>query len=135
MTELERIAPLFAGWEETMIWSCLQGVMGRAVWNESRTSAAIISGDFSFMAGKPDVELLRQVPGPLIVPRTEDWNPLIERFYGVRAIRETRYAILKEPDVFDQEKLARFAASLPTGYEMRMIDEALVRVLLAEEWA
>ena len=43
MNDLEKIAPLFAGWEETMIWSCLQGVMGRAVWNQGRTAAAIIS--------------------------------------------------------------------------------------------
>ena len=26
MVKLERVAPLFAGWEETMIWSCLQGL-------------------------------------------------------------------------------------------------------------
>lgn len=109
--------------------------MGRAVWNKSRTSAAIISGDFSFMAGEPDEGLLRRVPGPLIVPRTEDWFPLIEYVYGARAIRETRYAILKEPEIFDRKKLERFAASLPTGYEMRMIDEELVPVLLAEAWS
>ena len=24
----EQVESLFAGWEETMIWSCLQGVMG-----------------------------------------------------------------------------------------------------------
>ena len=24
----ERIKELFAGWQETMVWSCLQGVMG-----------------------------------------------------------------------------------------------------------
>ena len=68
MPDLEKIAPLFAGWEETMIWSCLQGVMGRAVWNQGRTAAAIISGDFSFLAGEPDETVLRRVPGPLLVP-------------------------------------------------------------------
>lgn len=135
MTDLERIAPLFDNWEETMIWSCLQGVMGRAVWNESRTAAAIISGDFGFLAGEPDGALLRRVPGPLLVPQNEAWSMLIERVYGDRAIRETRYAILKEPDVFDRERLARFAASLPAGYEMRQISEELVPVLLAEEWS
>ena len=31
MVKLERVAPLFAGWEETMIWSCLQGCMGYAI--------------------------------------------------------------------------------------------------------
>ena len=135
MTDLERIAPLFAHWDETMVWSCLQGVMGRAVWNGSRTAAAIISGDFGFLAGEPDEELLRRVPGPLLVPRTGDWFPLIERVYGVRAVRETRYAILKEPDVFDRAKLARYAASLPTGYVMRQIDRDLVPVLLGAEWS
>lgn len=135
MTDLERIAPLFAHWDETMVWSCLQGVMGRAVWNGSRTAAAIISGDFGFLAGEPDEELLRRVPGPLLVPRTGDWFPLIERVYGVRAVRETRYAILKEPDVFDRAKLARYVASLPTGYVMRQIDRDLVPVLLGAEWS
>ena len=28
--EKNRIADLFAGWEETLIWSCLQDCMGRA---------------------------------------------------------------------------------------------------------
>ena len=60
---------------------------------------------------------------------------MIEQVYGDRAVRETRYAILKEPDVFDREKLARFAASLPAGYEMREITEELVPVLLAEVWS
>lgn len=118
-----------------MIWSCLQGVMGRAVWNESRTAAAIISGDFGFLAGKPDEGVLRRVPGPLLVPRSGDWFPLIERVYGGRAVREVRYAILKEPDIFDRAKLSRIAASLPEGYEMRRISEELVPVLLAEEWS
>ena len=135
MTDLDRIAPLFEGWEEAMIWSCLQGVMGRAVWNESRTAAAIISGDFGFLAGEPDGELLGQVPGPLLVPRTEAWSRLIERVYEDRAVQETRYAILKEPDVFDREKLSRFAAAVPEGYEVRQISEELVPVLLAEEWS
>ena len=67
MTDLERIAPLFDGWEETMIWSCLQGVMGRAVWNGSRTAAAVISGDFAFLAGEPDGELVRQAAGAILL--------------------------------------------------------------------
>jgi len=135
MRDLEKIAPLFDHWEETMIWSCLEGVMGRAVWNESRTAAAIISGDFGFLAGEPDGELLGHVPGPLLVPRNEAWSTLIEGVYGDRAVRETRYAILKEPDIFDREKLARFAAAVPDGYEVRRISEDLVPVLLAKEWS
>ena len=129
MTDLDRIAPLFEGWEEAMIWSCLQGVMGRAVWNGSRTAAAIISGDFAFLAGEPDGDLVRQAAGAILVPRTAEWHPVIEGVLGDRAVRGTRYAIRKEPGVFDRKRLEAFAAALPAGYQLRKIDEELVPVL------
>lgn len=135
MTDLERIAPLFDGWEETMIWSCLQGVMGRCTANDAGTAARIESGDFCFLAGEPDAALLRSVRGPILVPRTKAWSKLIEDVFGERAVRETRYAILKEPDGFDRAKLEAYAAALPEGYALRMIDEELVPVLLGEEWS
>ena len=135
MTDLERVAPLFDGWEETMVWSCLQGVMGRAVSNADGSAGWIAHQDFTFLAGRPDEALLAKAGGPILVPRTEDWHPLIEAFFQDRAIRETRYAIKKKPDAFDREKLERFAAALPEGYTLRLIDEELVPVLLAEPWS
>ena len=135
MTDLERIAPLFEGWEETMVWSCLQGVMGRAAWNESRTAAMIASGDFCFLAGAPDESLLRQARGPILVPRTPDWRPLIEAVFGDRAVPELRYAIRKEGDIFDRKRLRGFIEALPAEYRLRQIDEALVPALLAEDWS
>ena len=39
MVKLERVAPLFAGWEETMIWSCLQGCMGHAIADQEEAYA------------------------------------------------------------------------------------------------
>ena len=135
MTNLERIAPLFEGWEETMVWSCLQGVMGRAAWNGAGTAAMIASGDFCFLAGEPDEDLLRRAGGPILVPRTADWRPLIEAVFADRAVLETRYAIRKEGDIFDRERLRGFAAALPAGYRLRQIDEALVPALLAESWS
>ena len=133
--EMRQIAPLFEGWEETMVWACLQGVMGRALASGSGRSAVLVQRDFCFFAGEPDSALVRQVEGPILVPRTEDWHPVIEEALGDRAVRESRYAIRKEPGVFDREKLAALAAALPAGYEMRQIDEALVPALLAEEWS
>lgn len=118
-----------------MIWSCLQGVMGRAVWNGSRTAAVIISGDFAFLAGEPDVEMVRQAAGAILVPRTPDWHPVIERVLGDRAVRGIRYAIRKEPGAFDRERLKGFVSALPAGYRLRQIDEELVPVLLAEGWS
>ena len=64
MTCLQDIAPLFAGWEETMVWSCLQGVMGRAEANADGSAAMIVNRDFVFLAGKPDPALLAKASGP-----------------------------------------------------------------------
>ena len=130
-----RLSELFDGWEETMIWSCLQGVMGRGEVNASGDAGLIVNRDFSFLTGKPDRALLQKAPGPILVPRTEVWRPLIEDLYGPRAVRETRYAIRKEPEVFDRERLESVVKALPAGYELRMIDEDLVPTLLAEEWS
>ena len=60
----ESVAPLFAGWQETLIWSCLQGVMGHLYVTsvQNPVSAAAMLGDFCFLAGKPDKELLLQKP-------------------------------------------------------------------------
>lgn len=135
MTELERIAPLFAGWEETMVWSCLQGIMGRGEANGDGTAGRVVSGDFTFLAGKPDRRLVETSPGPILVPRTEDWNGMIERVYGERAVREVRYAIKKEPGIFDRKRLEGFVSALPEGYALRLIDEELVPVLLSEDWS
>ena len=135
MTELNKLAALFAGWEETMVWSCLQGVMGRGETNPAGDAGVISVQDFSFLAGRPDRALLERAAGPILVPRTEDWRPLIEETFGSRASRETRWAIRKEPDVFDRARLEGFVRALPAGYELREIDEALVPVLLAEDWS
>ncbi len=135
MTDWERLTALFDGWEETMVWSCLQGVMGRAMWNEGVTAGLIASGDFCFLAGEPDRALLARAAGPILAPRTPDWHPLIEAYFGPRAIPETRYAIKKEPGIFDRRRLEALAAALPAGYELRLIDEAMVPVLLAQAWS
>lgn len=135
MTILEQIAPLFDGWEETMVWSCLQGVMGRAEANRDGTAAMIVHQDFTFLSGRPDQALLARAPGPILVPRTADWSGPIEALFGERAVKEPRYAIKKEPDVFDRRRLEQLAAALPEGYSLRLIDEELVPVLLEEAWS
>ena len=59
-----RAAALFADWEETIIWSCLQGIMGEIYVDDvdRPTSAKAVLGDFAFFAGKPSEELvLREV--------------------------------------------------------------------------
>ena len=59
---MEKIAPLFAGWEESLIWSCLEGCMGEA-WADNENhpvSARILLADFCFFAGKPNQQLVAE---------------------------------------------------------------------------
>lgn len=135
-------APLFEGWEETLILSCLQGVMGDIYTDspENPSSAMALLTDFAFFAGVPNEELVRFKPEGypknylLMVPRTEDWCPVIERCRAGQCRRISRYAIKKEPDVFDREKLRKMADTLPEGCRVRPIDEELYRYAGETGW-
>lgn len=150
-----KAAPLFEGWQESMIWSCLQNVMGKVYADspEHPVSAMALLADFCFFAGKPDAELVRcwselcaanaaagsaaQDTQPadtskslssrfvIMVPQTCGWGELIESCYKEKAKKITRYAIKKEPDIFDRAKLQAAADTLPDGYTLKMMDENL----------
>lgn len=131
-----RASPLFRGWEETMIWSCLQGVMGHIYVDsfEHPVSAMAYLGDFRFFAGKPNRELTlyglkaaeAQKYDPawcIMTPRDAGWAALIEDCYGKRAKKVTRFATKKDPDTFDKKKLVEAVETLPDGYVLRQIGE------------
>lgn len=83
----DKIAKLFDGWEEALIWSCLQGCMGRLFANdeENPTAAMAEVGDFCFFAGIPDKTVFGCLEGAkLLVPQTEEWERLIEVRFGNR---------------------------------------------------
>ena len=134
-------AHLFRGWQETMIWSCLQGVMGQIFADEPQhpSAAAAVLGDFCFLAGKPDRELAMYVCRGreflIMVPqRGSGWADLIKTCYGQRAAEVVRYAFRKEPDVFDAGKLRSFVAALPEAYTMKQMDEPLFHYCRENEW-
>ena len=53
---ISKAAALFHGWDEALIWSCLQGHMGNMLLDhdENPASAVIDIGDFCFFAGEPN---------------------------------------------------------------------------------
>ncbi|MBQ3487764.1 MAG: GNAT family N-acetyltransferase [Clostridia bacterium] len=130
-----KAAPLFAGMEDSMIASCLQGMMDSRIYvtdPEAPRSAMAHLADFAFLAGAPDRALVEGKPQGFVVmvPPDEAWAQLIEDcFPGVE--RWTRYAIKKDT-TFDRAKLETLAASLPAGYEMRRIDGDLYDKCLNE---
>lgn len=122
--DVAKVVPLFDGWQETMIRSCLQGIMGRVLVTDRKNpgSALAFAGCFGFYAGEPDRELVANRPGGLVImtPQNENWARLIEDCFP-SAKRVTRYATKKDT-VFDKILLHREAESLPSGYELRRID-------------
>lgn len=132
-------AELFAGWEETFVYACLQGVMGWVFADDPvrPRSACAFLGGFAFFAGEPDRELIETKPaGALIlVPRDESWEQLIEECLP-QARRVTRYAIRKDTR-FDRERLESFVRCLPQGYALcpidgRLYDQCLENPLTAD---
>lgn len=137
MAKQHMLAPLFEGWQETMIWSYLQGHMGYALTDneEAPTAAQIVVGDFCFFAGEPNAALAEQAAAPLLIPRDDAWCQVIESVWGDRVQKAQRYAIQKEPGVFDTEKLGQYAASLPDGYTISRIDEEIYNQVLKNDWS
>lgn len=50
LEQAQKAESLFDGWQETMVWSCLQGAMGKMYADslESPASAMVLLGDFAF---------------------------------------------------------------------------------------
>ncbi len=127
MEDTSRVKGLYEGWQETLITSCLQKVMGRIfVTDLSEPASALASvGCFGFFAGRPDRELVKSRPEgfSLLVPRDRQWAELIEAACP-DAKKVTRYAIRKDTR-FELHTLKKNLLLLPDGYELKEIDAEL----------
>lgn len=136
-----RAASLFGGWPETILWSCLQGVMGVVYGDDPAAprSAAAMLGDFCFLAGEPLADLAAQAlegrETRILIPRDGCWEPAILQTFGSRAAPITRYATRKDPAAFDVPRLRILASGLEKSYTIRIIDEDLYYMCKKEAWS
>lgn len=143
ITRPEITAPLFGEWEETIIWSCLQGIMGSIYADDpsAPASAMAMLGNFAFLAGKPNAELTAFKPEEcrqtymILVPGNKDLEHMILHVFGGRAFVISRYAIKKEPDCFDRQYLESIVSSLDKDCDLRLIDEPLYHMCASEPWS
>ena len=90
ITDTNNVSSLFDKWDETLIWSCLQGIMGKIYADNSNTPTAAMAmvGDFTFFAGKPNKELVSYKPTwctqnfMIMIPQNKFWENAIIDFYG-----------------------------------------------------
>ena len=125
LDDVSKVKALFEGWEETLVYSCLQKVMGKVFVtdeDEPKSGMAFV-GVFAFLAGEPDKELITEGKPDgfvIMIPQNEAWAALIEECYP-DSIKRTRFAIKKDTN-FDREFLSSIVSGLPEGYELRTID-------------
>ncbi|WP_310602900.1 GNAT family N-acetyltransferase [Anaerosporobacter sp.] len=143
LDDTKKAEKIFGDWQETSIWSCLQNVMGEIYvddLNEPQSAMAILA-DFCFFAGKPNDELVMYKPEScsndfiIMVPRDDEWAKRIASNYGEKAKEVTRYAIKKEANVFDKDKLEEIVHSLQSGYALKLIDEDIYNWCMQNNWS
>lgn len=143
LNEKKQMERFFRNSGNTFIWSCMQGIMGRIYARNCKEpeAAMAVLGDFTFFDGIPDRELAEFQPEEakeefrILVPPNREWERLIETCYGAQAEKIVRYAIKKEPHIFDREKLKKAVEGLPGEYELCSMDEALYRQCGMQEWS
>lgn len=133
---LEKAAALFSGWSDTLIVSCLHGVMGKVF--VCGDAAAAYLGDFSFYTGTPCEELLDFKPNPengfvIMVPGSPEWAAMLEKHYGSRAKKITRYAIRKDTR-FHRAHLEKLKTQLPSGFTLELLGEDVFDYCQANVW-
>lgn len=135
------LMPLFGPWEETMLYSCFQGVMGKLYADSSLAPRWALAelGDFAFLAGAPCEEAVRH---PLfsrafciLTPQSEAWSQAIETVWDRQARAVWRYATRKDPDAFDPGVLLQAENSLPAGFTLREMDESLYHACRSALWS
>lgn len=133
----KKVEALFNGWEETMIYSYLQGCMGECYIDniENPQSAQICIADFCFFAGIPNIEFVKNIQNDfvIVVSQNKEWANLIKQVYGQRATLRERYALKKENNIFNQAYLENLVTKLQPCFEIRMIDESLYHQILSSE--
>ena len=145
---MEAAALLFGEWPETILWSVLQKKMGRMYVDNPvcPQSAAAVLGDFVFLAGHPDSNLIQftaELTYPLdmciLMPQNRAWEQEIEAALGEKAKKVTRYATHKSmADLQNPENLARLekmASAVPEHFKIVPFDEEIFEIAREEYWS
>ncbi len=134
LADTSKVTHIFEGWNETLIYSCLQKVMGKIFVTdpECPKSAMAYVGCFAFYAGEPDREIVINKPKGFVimVPQDPVWEACIEECFPT-AKKMVRYAIKKDTQ-FDKDMLRNMVAELPDGYELKEIDENIYDMCLPD---
>lgn len=139
LNDTTKVIKLFDNWEETMIWSCLQNIMGDIYVDnlQNPKSAVAVIGDFVFLAGIPQEEFLTynyHKKFMIMVSQSQEWEKQIREHYGKQAKKIMRYALKKDTQ-FDMKYLEKIVSQLPSKFSLKIIDEKLYHYCKEHSWS
>lgn len=142
----DAIRALFAGFDDSMILSCFEGVYGE-LWCDDESSpatAVIVSGDFLYLAGKPAfadevMAFAKGKPHAVFVPSCEGWFDILNAACGNKLIKVSRYRMHIPESGFDRRRIEQILDSRDVlsiyGCELYPIGEREYAKCLTSDWA
>ena len=147
--QMNLIAPLFDGIEDSMVKACLQGYMGNAyvVTLDGPEAALIVSGEYSFFGGDPNSGEAEIIARSLFkVNQSEstigifaddkpDWEKRLMSVWENHPVAVPRFGIAQKDYDFDLDFLQKFVDAMPEGFVLARFNEDLYHQAMQEEWA
>lgn len=141
----ESAAQLFEGWQETLIWSALEGAMG-CIWalGEQPKAALCQTGDFLFLAGSAEEPETRRLLEcwqeeksgfEIITPKDHCCGAMIEEIFGTKARAGKRCAFHKGGENFDPAALRAMIDAAPAGVSIVPFDRMLYHQAMEQPWS
>lgn len=141
----EKIKRFFPDTKNTFIRSAINNIMGEIYADnmENPKSAIIILGDFCFLAGEPNQELLSKITDKkysIVICENRDWEIYINKNLSDKVHKIKRYKMKNEIN-FNTDKLSEDvlsflnSAEFSKEYSLKTIDEKIFNLCLAEEWS
>lgn len=147
--QMDRIAPLFEGIEDSMVKACLQGYMGNAYVDtlNAPDAALIVSGEYSFFGGnansKEAENLVRNLFSVnkssstvgIFAEDKPDWENRLLAVPENNPVIVPRFGIVQKDYEFDHNVLQSFADNLPECFVLAQFDEGIYHQAMKEDWS
>jgi|GEM_PF-282738 len=132
MVRAYAVKPLFEGFSDTLLPCIFEGHMGEAI--ECNGSAMISLGEFSYLAGKPSEDMVRQASTETIYPVCDGWAQLIQDVWKDKYVKHQRFA-MKMVKEFDVQALEQLVRGLDPEFRLRRFDREICAQAAAEAWS
>ncbi len=147
--QMNLIAALFTGIEDSMVKACLQGYMGNAyVENiDSPNAALIVSGEYSFFGGDPTTAQAEYLIKNLFQANqsestvgiySEDkpeWRKALLSVAQNNPVVVPRYGIAQKDYDFDHEVLDGFINAVAKEFTLTRFNEDIYQQAINEDWS